>query len=147
VNVPDARRATSSRGAKSAGRAKLTVRTYAALKPSSATPAPVRNAARALRHAIAGLTVAIVALPLSIAIAIAPGVTPERGLYTSTLAGFVVMDFYDRREAALAELKSWVEDGRRKVREDIMEGLENLPGALIGLLAGDNVGKRMVKVV
>ncbi|TIX62581.1 MAG: sodium-independent anion transporter, partial [Mesorhizobium sp.] len=33
--------------------------------------------------AIAGLTVAIVALPLSMAIAIASGVTPERGLYTS----------------------------------------------------------------
>ncbi|TIM60148.1 MAG: sodium-independent anion transporter, partial [Mesorhizobium sp.] len=33
--------------------------------------------------AIAGLTVAIVALPLSMAIAIASGVSPERGLYTS----------------------------------------------------------------
>src|SRR6185437_10348017 len=40
--------------------------------------------------AIAGLTVAIVALPLSMAIAIASGVTPERGLYTAIVAGFVV---------------------------------------------------------
>jgi SulP family sulfate permease len=39
---------------------------------------------------IAGLTVAIVALPLSMAIAIASGVTPERGLYTSIVGGFVV---------------------------------------------------------
>ena len=38
---------------------------------------------------IAGLTVAIVALPLSMAIAIASGVTPERGLYTSIVGGFV----------------------------------------------------------
>lgn len=40
--------------------------------------------------AIAGLTVAIVALPLSMAIAIASGVTPDRGLYTSIVGGFVV---------------------------------------------------------
>ncbi len=39
---------------------------------------------------IAGLTVAIVALPLSMAIAIASGVSPERGLYTSIVGGFVV---------------------------------------------------------
>ena len=38
----------------------------------------------------AGLTVAIVALPLSMAIAIACGVTPERGLYTSIIGGFIV---------------------------------------------------------
>ncbi|CAM5765803.1 SulP family inorganic anion transporter [Bosea minatitlanensis] len=40
--------------------------------------------------AIAGLTVAIVALPLSMAIAIASGVTPDRGLYTSIVGGFIV---------------------------------------------------------
>ncbi|WP_334174574.1 SulP family inorganic anion transporter [Pseudoxanthobacter sp.] len=40
--------------------------------------------------AVAGLTVAIVALPLSMAIAIASGVTPDRGLYTAIVGGFVV---------------------------------------------------------
>jgi SulP family sulfate permease len=40
--------------------------------------------------AIAGLTVAIVALPLSMAIAIASGVSPERGLYTAIIGGFLV---------------------------------------------------------
>src|SRR5580700_11171254 len=39
---------------------------------------------------IAGLTVAIVALPLSMAIAIASGVTPDRGLYTAVVGGFIV---------------------------------------------------------
>ncbi len=39
---------------------------------------------------IAGLTVAIVALPLSMAIAIASGVTPGRGLYTAVIGGFIV---------------------------------------------------------
>jgi SulP family sulfate permease len=39
---------------------------------------------------ISGLTVAIVALPLSMAIAIASGVTPDRGLYTAVVGGFIV---------------------------------------------------------
>jgi NADPH-dependent curcumin reductase CurA len=63
-----------------------------------------------------------------------------------TLAGFVVMDFYERQAQALAELKSWVDSGAPRVHEDVIDGLENLPAALIGLLAGDNIGKRMVKV-
>jgi SulP family sulfate permease len=40
--------------------------------------------------AVAGLTVAIVALPLSMAIAIASGVTPDRGLYAAIIGGFLV---------------------------------------------------------
>ncbi|WP_374653954.1 SulP family inorganic anion transporter [Dongia sp.] len=40
--------------------------------------------------AIAGLTVAIVALPLSMAIAVASGVTPDRGLYTAIIGGFFI---------------------------------------------------------
>jgi SulP family sulfate permease len=42
------------------------------------------------RDVIAALTVAIVALPLSMAIAVASGVGPERGLYTAIVGGFVV---------------------------------------------------------
>ena len=40
--------------------------------------------------ALAGLTVAIVALPLSMAIAIASGATPAQGLYTAIIGGFLV---------------------------------------------------------
>jgi SulP family sulfate permease len=42
------------------------------------------------KDAIAGLTVAIVALPLSMAIAVASGVSPERGLYAAIIGGFLV---------------------------------------------------------
>jgi NADPH-dependent curcumin reductase CurA len=64
------------------------------------------------------------------------------------LRGFIVSDFYhgDARERAIEELRGWVAEGRIKVREDILVGLDKLPEALIGLLAGANVGKRMVKV-
>ena len=40
--------------------------------------------------AVAGLTVAIVALPLAMALAIASGTTPEKGLYTAIVAGFLI---------------------------------------------------------
>ena len=63
-----------------------------------------------------------------------------------TLHGFIVMDFVDQRDRALADLQSWVASGQLKVQEDVIDGLENTPQALIGLLAGENRGKRMVKV-
>jgi NADPH-dependent curcumin reductase CurA len=62
------------------------------------------------------------------------------------MQGFIVMDYMDQRDRALADLQSWVKAGRLKVQEDIIEGLENTPQALVGLLAGENRGKRMVKV-
>lgn len=43
-----------------------------------------------IKDIIAGIIVAIVALPLSIALALASGVSPERGLYTAIVAGFVI---------------------------------------------------------
>jgi NADPH-dependent curcumin reductase CurA len=63
-----------------------------------------------------------------------------------SVKGFIVSDYYAERGAALAALQSWVGSGKLKVQEDIMNGLEATPRALIGLLAGDNRGKRMVKV-
>ena len=63
-----------------------------------------------------------------------------------TLQGFIMSDFDAERAAALARLQGWVASGRLKVQEDILDGLEHTPKALIGLLAGDNRGKRMVKV-
>lgn len=48
------------------------------------------GAAQLRADAVAGLTVAIVALPLSMAIAIASGVSPDRGLYTAIVGGFIV---------------------------------------------------------
>jgi hypothetical protein len=63
-----------------------------------------------------------------------------------SLRGFIVSDFADQNDKALADLQGWVADGRLKVQEDIIDGLENLPNALIGLLHGENRGKRMVRV-
>jgi NADPH-dependent curcumin reductase CurA len=62
------------------------------------------------------------------------------------MQGFIVMDYFNEREAAVAELQRWVQAGQLKIKEDVIEGLESAPKALIGLLAGENRGKRMVRV-
>lgn len=60
--------------------------------------------------------------------------------------GFIMSDFNAERNLALADLKAWVMAGRIKVIEDVCDGLETLPAALVGLLAGENRGKRIVRV-
>ncbi|MGN6310818.1 MAG: NADP-dependent oxidoreductase [Xanthobacteraceae bacterium] len=62
------------------------------------------------------------------------------------MQGFIVMDYMEQRDQALSDLQSWVAAGKLKVQEDVIAGIENTPQALIGLLAGENRGKRMIKV-
>ena len=62
------------------------------------------------------------------------------------MEGFIVMDFAHADESAQQALEQWVADGRIRVVDDIVEGLEQAPMALIGLLNGENRGKRMVRV-
>ncbi len=52
----------------------------------------------------------------------------------------------DRLEAFLRDGSAWVREGRIRYREDIVEGLEAAPRALIGLLEGKNFGKLLVRV-
>ncbi len=51
------------------------------------------SGAQLVKDLTAGVIVAIIALPLSIALALASGVTPEQGLYTAIVAGFVISMF------------------------------------------------------
>ncbi len=62
------------------------------------------------------------------------------------MEGFIIFDYAARYGEGLAELAKWVQAGRLKFREDIVEGLENAPSAFIGLLQGRNFGKQLVKV-
>ena len=48
------------------------------------------SASKLVSDLVAGIIVAIIALPLSIALAIASGVSPQQGLYTAIVAGFVI---------------------------------------------------------
>jgi hypothetical protein len=60
--------------------------------------------------------------------------------------GLLVSDYAPRYGPAMAEMAHWVREGKIKYREDVVLGFENLPKAFIGLLAGENIGKRIVKV-
>ena len=62
------------------------------------------------------------------------------------MEGFIVMDFFEQRDQATNALAAWLESGQLVAREDILDGLESAPSGLIGLLRGDNFGKRMVRV-
>jgi NADPH-dependent curcumin reductase CurA len=82
----------------------------------------------------------------------APAVTGPRGVpglivvKRLLMQGFIVTDYYGQREKAVADLREWVKEGRLRVEEDVIKGLENTPAALMGLLAGENRGKRMVEL-
>jgi hypothetical protein len=60
--------------------------------------------------------------------------------------GFLVFQFFDKFVPAAVEMAGWIKEGKLKYREDIVEGFENMPKAFIGMLEGDNTGKRLVKV-
>ena len=62
--------------------------------------------------------------------------------------GLVILDHYeDRFEAFRRDMQSWVADGRIKLTEDVVDGLQNAPLAFIGLLEGRNLGKLVVRVL
>jgi NADPH-dependent curcumin reductase CurA len=64
----------------------------------------------------------------------------------ATVRGFIVSDHADRFGDFIRDASGWVRAGRLRYREDIVEGLENAPRAFIGLLRGENFGKRLIRV-
>ena len=78
----------------------------------------------------------------------APGPRPNRQLLIrrARMEGFLVLDHLARLDRLPAELVAWVRDGKLSYKEDLVEGLENAPRALLRLLAGDNRGKMLVRV-
>ena len=70
-----------------------TNRKQALFKPKLFSSLKNYSGSKLINDVIAGVIVAIIALPLSIALAIASGVSPEQGLYTAIIAGFVIAAF------------------------------------------------------
>jgi NADPH-dependent curcumin reductase CurA len=64
----------------------------------------------------------------------------------SRMEGFVVFDYFSRVDEAMAELVPLVMEGKIRHREDVRDGLEAAPTALVDLYTGDNRGKLLVKI-
>ena len=62
------------------------------------------------------------------------------------MEGFLVFDYAERHPAAREVMKGWMRDGSLIPWVDEVQGLENAPDAFVDLLAGGNVGKRVVRI-
>jgi NADPH-dependent curcumin reductase CurA len=67
---------------------------------------------------------------------------PQRG----RVEGFILLDYRDRFVDAILQLGQWVQEGRIRYAEDIVDGLENAPAAFRRLFSGENTGKLIVRV-
>ena len=62
------------------------------------------------------------------------------------MEGIVVFDYADRYPLAIAEMGSYLKDGKMKSKEDVVDGLENFPETLLKLFNGENFGKLVLQV-
>ena len=62
------------------------------------------------------------------------------------LRGFVATDFMHLYADFQRDMAGWLKDGRVKYQETVMDGIANAPAALIGLMAGQNAGKMLVRL-
>jgi len=62
------------------------------------------------------------------------------------MAGILVFDYQHRYEEAVARLAAWIREGRIRYREEIVDGIENCPGAIAELYRGENLGKRLIRL-
>ena len=62
------------------------------------------------------------------------------------MQGFLIFDYVDRYPEGLKMLADWIRAGLIHYREDILEGIEQAPGAIAGLYRGENLGKRLIRI-
>ena len=64
----------------------------------------------------------------------------------ATMTGFVIYDHMHKFESFLPRMAKRLRDGSLTYFEDMVDGIENTPQAFIGMMAGDNIGKRLVRI-
>ena len=62
------------------------------------------------------------------------------------MQGFIISNYMHRVPAFIDDMSKWIAEEKIHYREDLVEGLENAPGAFLGLFRGANFGKLVVKV-
>lgn len=63
-----------------------------------------------------------------------------------TITGFSIYDHVHRLPWFVPRMAEWLAEGSIVYDEDIVDGIDSLPGTFLGMLAGDNVGKRLVRL-
>lgn len=64
---------------------------------------------------------------------------------SAMMKGFIIIDYAPRFAEGVTQLGKWLAAGKLKYAETITEGFENAPRAFLGLFAGENLGKQLVK--
>jgi len=64
---------------------------------------------------------------------------------SARMEGFIVFNYASRYAEGIRDLATWRAQGKLKTKEDIVEGLQNFPEALLKLFSGENTGKLMIK--
>jgi NADPH-dependent curcumin reductase CurA len=62
------------------------------------------------------------------------------------IEGFIILDHLDRFPAFVAEVGPWVREGKLQYRETVLDGIDAIPRAFVGLFHGANIGKMLVRV-
>ena len=62
------------------------------------------------------------------------------------MVGFLVWDWRHQTELFRSEVSQWLREGKIRYKEDVADGIAEAPRAFIGLLAGENRGKQLVRV-
>ena len=75
-----------------------------------------------------------------------PRIQPQLLTHSALMQGFIVRNYAARFDEGTRRLAGWLKDKKLKYAENVVEGLENAPKAFIGLFAGENLGKQLVKV-
>jgi NADPH-dependent curcumin reductase CurA len=68
------------------------------------------------------------------------------GTQRATMRGFFIYDFAEHFPRAERQMAQWLAEGRMQYLEDVLEGLEQMPRALMRLYSGQNIGKQLVRV-
>ena len=68
------------------------------------------------------------------------------GRQRATMRGFFIYDLAEHFPRAERQMAQWIAEGRMQYLEDVLEGIEQMPRALIRLFEGRNVGKQIVRV-
>jgi NADPH-dependent curcumin reductase CurA len=108
-----------------------------------------RTLEAALRHANVAARIAVCGMISAYNDTTDAGIRGLQAVLTQRIqmTGFIIYDHVHKLPAYQARIAPWLRSGELVFHEDIVPGFENAPAALIGMMKGEAIGKRLVQVV